>query len=107
VLVDNLTEIAAKATSETMAVVQRAGADIVKGAMKRSRVETGLMRASWQTHTLGPFEIMVFNPVEYAIYNEYGTVNMSAQPMLRPAVEEVRRKMQEELAAAWTLGVTR
>jgi HK97 gp10 family phage protein len=45
--------------------------------------------------------LVVFNPVQYTVYNEYGTIYMSAQPMLRPAIEEVRPQFEKELAALY------
>jgi HK97 gp10 family phage protein len=83
------------------AAVRRAESAIEREAMARSRVATGNMRSGWQSHAMGPAEGMVFNLVEYTIYNEYGTVYMSAQPMLRPAVEQARPAFEAELAGAF------
>jgi hypothetical protein len=43
--------------------VKRTAARIETGAKKRSRVDTGTMRAGWQQADVGDLEIMVFNPV--------------------------------------------
>lgn len=51
--------------------------------------------------TLEPYAVMVFNMVSYTIYNEYGTIHMSAQPMLRPSVEEVRMEFYGEVREAY------
>jgi HK97 gp10 family phage protein len=59
-----------------------------QGAKRRSRVDTGRMRDAWDKEQTGPGEWTVFNDVDYTIYNEFGTVHMSAQPMLSPALEE-------------------
>lgn len=59
------------------------------------------MRAGWQMKVLNPYETMVYNMVTYTIYNEYGTYKMSAQPMLRPSVEEVRMEFYGEVIEAW------
>lgn len=83
------------------AAVQRTAARIVSGSQKRSRVRTGFMRSGWQMKTLGPYEVMVYNMVSYTIYNEYGTIHMSAQPMLRPSVEEARMEFYGEVSDAW------
>jgi HK97 gp10 family phage protein len=77
--------------------VKRTAARIETGAKKRSRVDTGTMRAGWQQADVGDLEIMVFNPVFYTIFNEYGTIYMSAQPMLRPAIEEARGDFEREI----------
>lgn len=51
-------------------------------------VDTGRLRNSI-THTQEDKDTeLVGSPVEYAPYVEYGTVKMSAQPYLRPAVED-------------------
>ncbi len=94
-----------------------------------SRVDTGAMRAGWYTATYeannypvaaaqavskakrpitalpaiqpnNPLEAIVANCVEYAIYNEMGTVRMSAQPMSAPAAAIVGPEFQKAIAAA-------
>lgn len=55
-------------------------------AASLSRVDTGNMRGGWQVDG-GRFQKRVFNNVHYTVYHEYGTIYMSAQPMLGPAVE--------------------
>lgn len=47
---------------------------------------------------------VVANPVEHTLYNEYGTVNMAAQPMLVPAVEEARDPFLQAMGLAYTSG---
>ena len=39
-----------------------------------------------------PFETFVGTPVKYGPHQEYGTVRMSAQPFLRPALDMARGK---------------
>jgi len=100
-------------------VVRKTAFDIEAGCKARSRVDTGAMRAGWYTSTFDAngfeaaaaaaqsaggkdvklvtpsaypaddLEAIVGNAVEYAIYNEMGTVHMSAQPMLGPSVDAV------------------
>jgi HK97 gp10 family phage protein len=36
---------------------------------------------------------IVFSNMEYAIYNEYGTSRMGAQPFMRPAINENRKNL--------------
>jgi hypothetical protein len=86
---------------------QRAGREvrtalfnIEAGCKQRSRVDTGAMRAGWQSQMTGPTEGEVFNPIEYAIYNEYGTVNMPAQPMAHPAADAEQGPFQARIKAA-------
>ena len=95
-----------------------------------SRVDTGAMRAGWyvalfggggdysqavgeargkakpDTHFVGPtlptnpLEAIIGNCVEYALYNEMGTVRMSAQPMAAPAVAIVEPQFKAAIEAA-------
>lgn len=92
--------IVRSAAAATLAV-RRAEARIERRSKERSRVRTGAMRGGWQSHPLGPTEGMVFNIVPYTIYNEFGTIHMSAQPMLRPAVEETRPEFELEIRSAY------
>lgn len=70
-------------------------------AVGNSRVDTGNMRAGWDTAKLGKGKYVVFNNVHYTIYNEYGTVYMSPQPMLGPAIEHELPKFLERVRAAY------
>lgn len=83
------------------AAVRRAEANIERRAKGKSRVDTGNMRGAWQHKAMGPMEGIVFNLVHYTVFNEYGTVNMSAQPMLRPAVEETRQEFESDIKKAY------
>jgi hypothetical protein len=76
----------------------RRGAELIKvGAQRRSRVDTGAMRAGWHVEPAGD-GFIVANDVDYAIYNEFGTVHITAQPMLHPAADEVMGKMGDLFA---------
>lgn len=81
--------------------VRRAEMAIEVRAKAHSRVLTGLMRGGWQHMVMGPYEGMVFNLISYTIYNEFGTIHMSAQPMARPAVEETRASFEADVRAAY------
>lgn len=65
-----------------------------------SRVDTGNMRGGWQVSG-GRFAKRVFNNVHYTVYHEYGTIYMSAQPMLGPAIEAELPKFQQRVRAAY------
>jgi HK97 gp10 family phage protein len=71
---------------------------VQEGARRRSRVDTGELRDSWAVAFTGPTDGEVFSDSDHAVYNEYGTVNMSAQPMLHPAIDEERPKYIAALA---------
>jgi hypothetical protein len=86
---------------------QRAGREvrtalfnIEAGCKQRSRVDTGAMRAGWQSQMTGPTEGEVFNPIEYTPHNEWGTVNMSAQPMAHPAADAEKPGFEARIARA-------
>jgi hypothetical protein len=50
---------------------------------------------------LGEMEGVVYNLVEYTVYNEFGTVFMPAAPMLTPAIEESKDEFVNDLAAGY------
>lgn len=89
------------ASVKVRTAVRRAEAAIVRRAMARSRVDTGNMRGGWQSQAVGDFDGVVFNRVNYTIFNEYGTVSMAAQPMVRPAVEDTRPEFESDVRAAY------
>ncbi len=96
--------IAAKVPGATRALVQKTGADVEAGCKVRSRVDTGAMRNGWGFHMTGDTSGEVSNGVEHAIYNEYGTAHMSAQPMAGPAAD-AERPAFEAGAKALTDGI--
>lgn len=89
------------ANSRTALALDRAAADIETGAKERSRWDTGNMRGGWTSEKVNRFSRVVYNPVFYTIFHEYGTVNMSAQPMLGPAVDEVTPDFIRDVRRAW------
>jgi hypothetical protein len=56
--------------------------------------DTGAMHGGWQTEQLAELSWLVFTPVEYAIYWEFGHNNIftrrqeAPRPMIRPAATE-------------------
>jgi HK97 gp10 family phage protein len=111
-------EIVARMEAGAQRVVTRTGLRIEAGAKQRSRWKTGYMRRAirfypnkmvenpkWifdeETGAMtkldpdclidaGMYAGEVVGGASYTIYNEMGTVHMSAQPMFGPATEEVR-----------------
>lgn len=67
-------------------------------AARRSRVDTGQMRDGWAVTMDSPTSGTVLNEVPHTIYNEWGTVHMSAQPMLTPAVANAKPHLTTRLA---------
>jgi HK97 gp10 family phage protein len=87
---NRLPSLAGLAKAGVRAAVQKAVFDVEAGCKVRSRVDTGAMRNAWQGRMTGDTEGEVANGVEYAIYNEYGTAKMPAQPMAHPAADAAR-----------------
>lgn len=101
-LKSRIPEIIATSEAKAAAVVQKTAFDINAGCELRSRVDKGQMRAGWSVQALGPLEAVVYNPVEHTIFNELGTENMSAQPMLTPSVEEQREPFQTAMRGVYS-----
>lgn len=80
------------------AAVRDTASEIRDEAAQRSRVETGEMRDGWTMQMIGPTEATVFNNVPHTVFNEYGTVNMTAQPMLTPAVDHATPRLTTRVA---------
>lgn len=101
VLRSRIPEIVAGAQANAALAVQRTCERIETRAKARSRVDTGNMRAGWQHQMTGEMEGVVFNLVEYTVYNEFGTIMMAAQPMLQPAIEESKEEFVRDIAAGY------
>lgn len=101
VLKNRFPAIVAAADVKTQEAVEGTISRINEGAQRRSRYDTGWMRAGWTSEMTGHHEGQVYNLVHYTIYHEYGTSMMSAQPMLRPSVEEQTERFIDDLKEAW------
>lgn len=80
----------------------------VEVAKENSRVDSGKMQAGWNRSKIGTKRQggwRIYNPVEYTVHNEYGTVKMSAQPMLGPAIDEITGMIPEEARKIISAGV--
>lgn len=102
-LISRIPWIVTKADREVQKIIEEALFLIEFGAAARSRVDTGQMQRGWQSEVTGYHEGTVYNMVEHTYYNEYGTVNMTAQPMLAPAIEEIEPYMLEEIKKVYEL----
>jgi HK97 gp10 family phage protein len=81
--------IAAGAHTLAAAATTRAALDVVAHAKARARVDTGFMRGAIHGEPVNALEWDVISPAYYSIFNELGTIHMSAQPFMRPAIEVV------------------
>lgn len=89
--------IANKLPIARRAILGKRGVEMVNIARQHSRIDTGDMIQGWQWNDTNAGGIL-FNDVEHTIYNEYGTVHMSAQPMARPAAEQVFPLIEQDFA---------
>lgn len=68
-------------------------------AKRATPVDTGRLRSSiGVTKESGGLAADVGTNVEYAPHVEYGTVNQTAQPFMKPAREKTRREFPETVA---------
>lgn len=94
-----------KVKAEALGV--QTASDIEIGAARRSRYDTSPgreddprphMRDLWTHDKTGDLEWTVSNDSDHVLPNEYGTIHMSAQPMLHPAIDEARPAFAQGLA---------
>ena len=82
-------------------VMKRSGLRVERSARDKAPVDTGMLRDSVSTKPLnGDWKsgAVVFTPVEYAMYQEFGTVKMRAQPFMRPAFDENKTRIEQDVA---------
>src|SRR5690348_12707862 len=90
-------EIARSARPKVARQIKRSLDRVTQGAKDRSRVDTGEMRDGWHVEMENDLSGAVVNEVPHTIFNEYGTRKMSAQPMIRPAIEAEREDFEQAL----------
>lgn len=76
---------------------ERTGQWAAEQARDLAPVDTGELRASITytvRRTAQSFAIVVYAGAAHALYVELGTVNMSAQPYLRPVLDQIGRQYQ-------------
>lgn len=104
-LKSRIPEIISGAEANAAMAVKRTCERIETRAKGHSRVDTGNMRTGWQHEMTGLMEGIVFNLVEYTVYNEFGTIMMAAAPMLTPAIEESKDEFAQEVIDGYNEGV--
>ncbi len=99
---DNSKEVSDNIKAALMRGLETCGLVAEGYAKKLAPVDTGNLRNSI-THTAGEDEPAAYigTNVEYAPYQELGTIHMAAQPFLKPAVadhaNEYRKIIEKEL----------
>lgn len=89
VIFNRLPQLAGEIKAQGEALVQKTADDIVTGAQDRAPVRTGALRDSIHREGAGS-ESRVIAGAPYAVYVEYGTSRMGAQPFFWPALEVER-----------------
>lgn len=85
--------VSAQVKSNVGALLQKAALDIEAHAKARAPVDTGFLRSSIKMEPVEPLHYRVVAYANYAIYQEFGTTRMPAQPFMRPALELVRAEL--------------
>jgi HK97 gp10 family phage protein len=102
---NDFAKIAESLRTDCADAVAETGLEIEDGAKRRSRVKTGTMRRGWRMLKDNQggrrsLRAVIGNPVPYAIYNQFGTAHMAAQPMIIPEVEIARPKFEQRVRDA-------
>lgn len=92
---NRLPDIARQLPIARRTIVARRGAEMRDIAARLSRVDTGEMREGWEFRETNQGGVLE-NQVPHTVFNEYGTVKMTAQPMARPAAEQTFPKIIED-----------
>lgn len=89
--VNRFPEIAAALPEAADQITGKTSHDIAGGASERTtRVQTGAMKNGYVAEQTGAASWIVYNTQSYQIFQELGTVHITASPMLIPAAEAAR-----------------
>lgn len=100
VVSNKLPGMAALARAGIGAAVAKAVADVESQAKTRAPVDTGTLRNSIAGSMTGPTAGEVSTGVEYAQFQEYGTVFQPGQAFMRPAAEAVKPSFEAAIKQA-------
>lgn len=87
-LVQRLHQAGVQAPDMAQKVLEEAGNDIADGMRERVPIKTGRLYMSIQVQSYRGKVVVGPVDVPYALYVEYGTSRMAAQPYMRPAAQE-------------------
>jgi HK97 gp10 family phage protein len=96
--VNHFGAIAASLKPRAHALVAETIVVVRDSAKAHSRVDTGEMRDGWTAEQTSDTHGTVYNDVPHTVFNEYGTVKMTAQPMIHPAIDEAKPAFDTGLA---------
>lgn len=103
-LAERLSDLESAITSELESAADDIGVRIQSSAAMGAPVDEGRLRSSIErvVEKAGEYivSVVVGSNVEYAPFQEFGTIFMSAQPFLRPALEENKSWIIERLETA-------
>lgn len=69
-------------------------------AKLKAPVDTGALRAAIAPKRVSESEAQVQSPMEYSVYQEFGTCYMPAQPYMRPALDESKAEIEKLVGRA-------
>lgn len=87
-LISKLSSIAARTSPAASAALLQTGADVFDISQQFVPVDTGELKGSGGVVPVSGAEVHVGYMADHAPFQEYGTVNMAAQPFLTPAFRE-------------------
>lgn len=86
----NFAKIAAQMPRAVSKIVRKTALDVEATAKQIAPVDTGNLKNSIITETPEPLSAIVGPHTDYALYVEFGTSKMSAQPYMTPAAQKHR-----------------
>lgn len=90
VVYNDIPKLSKRAEQVAAEITAKAAHDVEAHAKNVAPVDTGALKNSIAAERVQPLLWHVAPHVKYAIYVEYGTRKMQAQPYMRPAAERVR-----------------
>lgn len=91
----NIPRIQRQLEQNKKAALEAIGVFVKGEAEVRAPVDTGRLAGSIDYRRAGDNKVVIGTPVEYAPYVEFGTSKMRAQPYLRPALDDNRKRIKE------------
>lgn len=87
-LVSNFKHLARQAPIAAHRALIKTGEDVADLASQLAPVDTGALRDSYRSEVISESEIQIGSELDYAVYQEFGTSEIPAQPHLTPAFHQ-------------------